>query len=300
MATKSGFAGIYPMVYALFGADGRLSRDGTRRQVEAMLRHGVHGVGVLGLASEVNKLSLAERHQLMEWVAEDVGGAVPVAVTIAEPNVAAQIEFARAAAATGAQWVILQPPPVRGVPETELIRFFGAVAEASPLPVAIQNAPEYLGVGLSPEGLLALFRTHPNVAIVKVEASALAISRLHAALEGSVDIFNGRGGIDIVDAVRAGAVGVIPGGECFDALKSIFEDLTIPGGDTRRAARRYAALLPMLVFLMESMDTFIVYGKQVLRERLGLLEIHQRLPVSPATGFGLQAAHRYAASLGAL
>lgn len=298
MATKSGFAGIYPIVYALFDADGHLSRDGTRLQVQAMLRNGVDGVAALRLASEVNKHTFAERHQDMEWVIEDVGGAVPVAVTIAEPNVAAQIEFARAAA--GAQWVILQAPPVRGVPETQLIRYFGAVAEKSPLPVAIQNALEYLGVDLSPEGLLALFRTHQNVAIVKVEASALAISGLYAALEGSVDIFNGRGGIDIVDAVRAGAVGIIPGGECFDALKAIFVDLTIPGGDTKRAARRYAALLPMLVFLMESMDTLIVYGKQVLRERLGLVEIRQRLPVSPATRFGLQAAHRYAAALGAL
>jgi dihydrodipicolinate synthase/N-acetylneuraminate lyase len=298
MATKSGFAGIYPMVYALFDADGHLSRDGTRLQVRAMLRNGVHGVAVLGLASEVNKLTFAERHQLMEWVIEDVGGAVPVAVTIAEPNVAARIEFARAA--VGAQWVILQPPPVRGVPEAELIRYFGAVAEKSLLPVAIQNTPEYLGVGLSPEGLRVLFRSHQNIAIVKVEASALTISRLYTALEGSVDIFNGRGGIDIVDAVRAGAVGIIPGGECFDALKAIFDDLMIPGGDTKRAARRYAALLPMLVFLMESMDTFIVYGKQVLRERLGLLEIHQRLPVSPTTKFGLQTAHRYATALGAL
>ena len=298
MATKSGFAGIYPVVYTLFDADGHLSRDGSRLQVQAMLRSDVDGVAVLGLASEVNKLTFAERHQLMEWVIEDVGGAVPVAVTIVEPNVAAQFDFARAAAV--AQWVILHPPPVRSVPESELICYFGAVAENSPLPVAIQKASEYLGVGLSPEGLLALFRTHQNVAIVKVEAGALAIRHLYAALEGSVDIFNGRGGIDIVDAVRAGAVGIIPGGECFDALKAIFDDLTIPGGDAKRAARRYATLLATLVFLIVSMDTFIVYSKQVLRERLGLVEVDQRLPVSRATRFGLQAAHRYVAALGAL
>ena len=288
------------MVYALFGEDGRLCRTGTRLQVQAMLRHGVHGVGVLGLASEVNKLSLAERHQLMEWVAEDVGRAVPIAVTIAEPNVTDQLTFARAAKDVGASWVILQPPPVRGVAEQELIRFFGAVADGSPLPVAIQNAPEYLGVGLSAEGLRALHRAHANVAILKVEASALAIASLHEALEGEVDIFNGRGGMEMTDSLRAGAVGIIPGGECFDVLTAIYNDLDRPDGDAARAEHHYAALLPMLVFLMESMDTFLVYGKQVLRERLALGDIHQRPPASPATAFGLQMAHQYATALGAL
>ena len=65
MKTKSGFFGVYPMVYALFDEKGNLARDPMRRQVQSMLKHKVHGIGVLGLASEVNKLSTAERRQLM-------------------------------------------------------------------------------------------------------------------------------------------------------------------------------------------------------------------------------------------
>jgi 4-hydroxy-tetrahydrodipicolinate synthase len=288
------------MVYALFGADGRLSREGTRQQVRAMLRHGVQGVAVLGLASEVNKLSLAERRQLMEWVVEDVNGAVPVAVTVAEPNVAEQAAFTQAAKAAGAQWVILQPPPVRDVQETELICFFGAVAERSPLPVAVQNAPGYLGVGLSTAGLAALHRAHANVAILKVESSALAIGQLRDILGDEIDIFNGCGGIDMIDSLRAGAVGIIPGGECFDVLAAIFRDVSTEGGDQERATHRYASVLPMLVFLMGSMDTFLVYGKHVLRDRLGIGEIHHRLPFAPPTALGVQIASRYAAALGPL
>lgn len=300
MDSKSGFAGVYPMVYALFASDGRLCRERMRMQVQAMVRHGVQGIAVLGLASEVNKLSLAERRQLMEWVIEAANGAVPVAVTIAEPNVAEQIVFVQAAKAAGAQWVILQPPPVRDVPESELIRFFGAVAERSPLPVAIQNAPGYLGVGLSTEGLAALHRAHANVAILKVESSALAIGRLRDALGDEVDIFNGCGGVEMVDSLRAGAVGIIPGGESFDVLAAIFRDLSKPGSDEKRAEHRYADVLPMLVFLMGSMDSLLVYGKHVLGDRLGIGEIHHRAPFSPPTAFGTRTASRYAAALGPL
>ena len=37
--------------------------------------------------------------------------------------------MARAAERLGAGWVILQPPPVAGLPEIEYVRFLGAVAD---------------------------------------------------------------------------------------------------------------------------------------------------------------------------
>ena len=37
MQSVSGFSGVYPMTYALFGPDGALSREAMRKQVLAML-----------------------------------------------------------------------------------------------------------------------------------------------------------------------------------------------------------------------------------------------------------------------
>jgi 2-keto-3-deoxy-L-arabinonate dehydratase len=301
MKTKSGFFGVYPMVYALFDAKGELAREPMRRQIRSMLQHKVHGIGVLGLATEVNKLSTAERRKLMEWVAEDVAGQVPLSVTVAETSIAGQIEFVKAAAGVGAKWAILQPPLVKHVPESSLVRFFGAVADASPIPIAIQNAPEYLGIGLSNAGILALHRAHPNFTIVKLEATAVAISRLLEDTGGALDVFNGRDGIEMLDAMRAGAVGIIPGGEAFDVLARAFDHMAAgTEKDIAEAERLYAKVLPLLIFLMESMDTFLVYGKPVLGHRLGIAEIEPRVPSTPPTAFGLEAARRYAAALGKL
>jgi 4-hydroxy-tetrahydrodipicolinate synthase len=272
-----------------------------RRQVDAMVAHGVHGVAVLGLASEVNKLSETERRQLLEWVAEDLKGRVPLAVTIAEPNVRGQIEAVRAAAACGAKWAILQPPPVKGVSEAALVSFFGAVADRSPLPLAIQNAPQYLGVGLSNAGLKALNRAHPNVAIVKLETTALSISSLIEETDGQIDVFNGRGGIEMTDSMRAGAVGFIPGGEAFDVLVRLFNEMAAgTSAGEAEADRLYSQVLPLLEFLMESLDTFLVYGKQVLGHRLGIKEVDARAPFTAMTSFGAGVAQRYAAGLGPL
>jgi 2-keto-3-deoxy-L-arabinonate dehydratase len=301
MKTKSGFFGVYPMVYALFDDKGNLARNPMRRQIQSMLKHKVHGIGVLGLASEVNKLSTAERHQLMEWVAEDIDGKVPLTVTVAETSVGGQIEFVKAAAAVGAKWAILQPPLVKHVPESELIRFFGAVADVSPIPIAIQNAPEYLGIGLSNAGVQTLHRAHPNFSIIKLEATAIAIASLLDEVEGELDVFNGRDGIEMLDSMRAGAVGIIPGGEAFDVLARAFDHMASGSeAGTAEAERLYAKVLPLLIVLMESMDTFLVYGKPVLGHRLGIAETKPRLPSTPPTAFGLAAAKRYAEVLGKL
>ena len=60
------------------------------------------------------------------------------------------------------------------ITEDELIDFFGEVADASPVPVAIQNAPQYIGVGLTSHGLDRLNRHHPNVQLLKAEVAEAA------------------------------------------------------------------------------------------------------------------------------
>ena len=299
--THSRFSGIYPMLYALFDKKGRLDREGMRGQVKAMLRANVHGLAILGLASEGNKLSSAERQTFMEWVAEDCGGAVPLAVTVAEPNIEAQIDFARAAAGCGASWIILQAPPVRGIGELDLLRFFAAVAEKSDLPVGIQNAPEYLGSGLSNSGLKALVKRQPNVTIIKLETSAIGVSRLIEDTDGAVDVFSGRAGIDLIECLRAGAAGAIPGAETADVLAKIFNHFRSGHPrDMERAGELYRDVLPLLVFLMESIDNFLVYGKRLFAQRLGIEEVEARPPCGSATDFGMASMSRHARLLASL
>jgi len=212
----SRFHGIYPILYAFFDAEGRPQRAPIAAQVEAAVRHGAHGVAVLGLATETNKLNVRERRRIMDWTAEALNGRLPLAVTIAEPSAHGQAGFARMAKEAGADWLILQPGPVAGLAEIEHLRFFGAVADRTDLPVAIQNAAQFLGVGLSNEGLRTLNRNHPNVCLLKGEAPAQVIQRLIEDTEGAYRVFNGRGGMELTDNLRAGCVGMIPAPECFD------------------------------------------------------------------------------------
>lgn len=288
-------AGIHPILYAFFDRDGRLDRAAMRTQAEACVRGGAHGIAALGLATEVSKLTPPERRQVMEWLAEDVNGRLPVAITVFGETPGIQADFVRAAASLGVSWVILQPPPTRPISEAELLRFFGRVADASPIPVAIQNAPQYIGVGLSDESLLALRRNHPNFVLLKGEGSALEIARTIEALNGEVRVFNGRGGLELPDVLRAGCAGLIPAPEAFDVLLDVHAAMA--RGDEAEADRIYTAILPLIVFLMQSIDQFLCYGKRLTARRLGLGEVHDRAPAQTPTALGLACMERWGRAL---
>jgi 2-keto-3-deoxy-L-arabinonate dehydratase len=300
----SRFCGVYPMLYAFFDRAGRLDRGAMRAQVDYCVASRAHGVAALGLGTEVSKLSPPERRQAMQWAAEDLRGRMPLAITVFGATPDEQIAFVQAAAARGANWVILQPPqPTAGqagapLSEDQLVDFFGAVADASPLPVAIQNAPQYIGVGLSSAGIDRLCREHPNVRLLKAEGSAVETASLIELTEGQIAVFQGRGGLEFVDVMRAGCVGLIPSVESCHVQARMFELMQSGRAEDAAAAERlYAELAPLIVFLMQSIGQFLCYGKRLTARRLGLGEVHDREPAQAPTAFGLACLERHGAVL---
>ncbi len=291
------FHGIHAILYALFDAQERLDRDAMRRQVEICLAAGVQGMAALGLATEVNKLSEAERRCIMDWVAEDTAGRVPLALTICGASVAEQTAQVRHAESVGADWVILQPPMVGSYGAAEYIRFFGRVAETTSLPVAIQNAPAFMGRGLSSADIADLVRQHPNIQLVKGEGPVAEIAGLIAATEGRLPVFNGRAGMELVDNFRIGCKGLILAPDCIDHAVRAYNAWR--SGDEPGAEDAYRKMLPAVVFTMQGLETLICYGKRLFGLRSGL-EIHDRAPALRSNDAGLAMTRRFAADLGVL
>lgn len=295
MQTEIG--GTYPMLYAFFGEGGELLRAPFSRQIETAVACGASGIAVLGLGTEVSKLSRTEQRQVVEWVSADLGGRLPLAVTVADGNVGNMIESARFARDAGASWLILQPPrpPISG---SQLVEFFGAVADSVDCPVAIQNAPEYLGIGLTAAELTLLHDAHPNVGVVKAESNAVAVAGLIEALGPDMRVFNGRGGLELTDNFRAGVHGMIPGTETIDLQVGV--ERAMRRGDEAEAETLYRKLLPTIAFAMQGLPHFLLYGKLIAALRLGIAPSERRIPSDIPTLHGLAWARRLADDLGPL
>ena len=285
------------MLFAFFEEDGTLRRDAFSPQIEAAVGAGASGIAVLGLGTEAGKLTAAEKRDVVDLVVAEVAGRLPVAVTVGETSLGDSIGFARAARSAGAAWLILQPPRPP-LPAGQLLRYFGAVAEAVDCSVGIQNAPEFLGVGLSTSELTELNRVQANVDIVKAESNALAVGNLIDALDGRMAVFNGRGGLELTDNLRAGVDGMIPGTETVDLQTRI--ETAMRNGDDAEAEALYRKLLPALVFAMQGIEHFLLHAKLLAAKRLGLRPSGQRIPSDTLTRRGEEWVTRLAAELGPL
>jgi 2-keto-3-deoxy-L-arabinonate dehydratase len=261
---------VYPAICTPFGKDDGVDLDAQRRVVRFALDCGSHGIVAFGLAGEVLKLSADERRQLAEAIVDEAGGAVPVFVGVGAPSLRASIELARHAEAAGASCIVLPAPMSGALDHAALVDYFVRIAAAVSLPVMIQDAPAYLGIGLGVEIVREVGASAENVRLVKLEAGPAELSRWIERLDGEFSVWGGDGGMYLLDCVRSGAAGIIPGVDLVDHLVSIYE--TEARGENAQADERFREILPMLVFEMQhSIDHYNACAKRVLVHR-GVLD----------------------------
>jgi 4-hydroxy-tetrahydrodipicolinate synthase len=286
------FPGVHGVLYAFFDRAGRLDRGAMRAQTEWTLAAGVDGITVLGLATEVQKLDPEEQRDVIAWAAEDVAGRVPLSVTVTGNSVAAQRRMVQVARDHGAAWLILQPPAAGAFGAQTYVDFFAEVAEGFDTPFSIQNAPQYLGRALLAEDVARLTARNPNFRLIKAETSAVDLAALVARCGDGLTVLNGRGGLEMTDCLRAGASGFVLAPDLIDLSKRVHDHWQ--AGETEAADRLYAEMLPAIVFMMQSVEHLICYGKRLFARRAGLT-VHDRQPALGPTDFGLRCAEGWAA-----
>jgi 2-keto-3-deoxy-L-arabinonate dehydratase len=294
----SQFSGVYPILYAFYDKNGRLDDGLMRLQVDKCIAAGAHGITVLGLVTEVHKLDVNERRHLVEVVGRAIHGRVPYAVTVGEQSIHGQVEFAQMAQANGASWVILQPPGIKGFSELEYVRFLGAVADQIDIPVAVQNNPVNMDVSLSTASLLRLRDDHPNVTLLKGEGPAIGVAELVKAARGRYAVFAGHGGKEYISNFLSGCVGLIPAPDCLRQQVELHQLLV--EGRIQEAQVLHAQLLPLILFMTNSVPNLLCYGKRLFAQRIGIEQVHARAPEIQPTEFGLQEVNRMTQGWGML
>jgi 4-hydroxy-tetrahydrodipicolinate synthase len=285
------FSGIHAVLFALFQDDETLDLTAMSNQADYCIEAGCHGVTILGLATEVQKLTFDEKRKLVELTAQAVGRRVPLSVTISGNSVAEQIELIHCAEKNNADWLILQPPTVGNFSADVYLRFFERVSAATELPVAIQNAPQYLGRSLSGADLDALVSACANLKAVKSEESALGIRQMTDATDGRLCMLGGRGGLELTDSLRVGCQGFLLAPDIVPVAVRLFN--LWQNGRHDEAEALYMKIAPAIIFTMQSLENFIAYGKRIYASH-AKIKIHDRAPSLNTTAYGLQLAQGWA------
>ena len=81
---------------------------------------------------------------------------------------------------------------------------------------------------------------------------------------------------------------MVPGSESCDVQKRIYNLATSSDHRDREAGEElYRQALPLIVFLMQSLDNLLCYGKRLAGLRYGIEAIQSRDPAPAPTEFGL-------------
>lgn len=283
--------GVHCVLFSLFNDRGYLDRAAMAAQIDYVRTCGAYGIVVLGLATEVSKLTFAERCDIIHWAKADAPD-LPLGVTISGNSVLEQTALIKVAEAAGADWLILQPPLAGTFAASEYVNFFAEVAQATTLPFAIQNAPQYLGRSLSGDDIAALRLRCPSFTMIKSETGPIDLAALVVRQGGNLAVLNGRGGLEMTDCLRAGCAGFIVAP---DVLPGVLRCWSAWQDNNQTAAEAaYAAFLPAAMFGMQSLETLACYGKRIFGLRAGIT-IHDRAPALRPDAFGLKLAARWAA-----
>ena len=289
--TGQALTGIYPVAPTAFAADGALDLDGNRRVMDCMIDQGVDGICILANYSEQFALTDAERDAVMTTCLEQVAGRVPVIVTCSHYATAIAADRGRKAAAAGAAMLMLMPP-YHGAglraDETGMVEHFARVADASNLPIMVQDAP-LSGVPLSVPFLVRLAKEVPLVRYFKVEVPQAA-AKLRALIAAGGDAiegpWDGEEAITLMADLDAGATGTMTSALLPDLIKPIVRSHL--AGDRKAAAAQYAKCLPLINY--ENRQCGLRAAKAVMMAGgvIGSDAVrHPFEPLHPATRAGL-------------
>jgi dihydrodipicolinate synthase/N-acetylneuraminate lyase len=145
--------GIFAAVATPFDHTGAMYRVKIQHNFEKWSRTSLAGFVVGSLAGEGPLLDSEEKLELLRLAAPKVPEGRTIIADVSEEGVHTAVKLARAAALAGAHAVVSSVPHrYRNLmygPETQML-FFRALADQSPVPLLIHNAPHITGVDLLP------------------------------------------------------------------------------------------------------------------------------------------------------
>jgi dihydrodipicolinate synthase/N-acetylneuraminate lyase len=260
---KRELRGVLPVFQTPWLADETLDRETLKREIDWLYDCGADGI-VMAMVSETLRLSSEEREELAA-AACDLGkerGVVVISVGAESSKVAER--YAKHAEISGADAVMAIPPVSIGIGEDELLAYYTRLIHAICIPVIVQDASGYVGKPM-PIAMQAklLDEFGPERVLYKPEASPIGpkLTELREATKGRARVFEGTGGIALVDSFKRGIVGTMPGADLIRGLVPLWQALR--AGDVDKADRIHGPLTA-LVSMQTSLDAFLAVEKHLL------------------------------------
>jgi len=229
-----------------FDAKGAVDVAEAVRLAQFLTDRGNDGFVISGTTGEAPALETEEKLALFGAIKAALGKRATVIAGTTGNNTHHSVELTKAAEKSGVDAILAVVPYYSKPPQDGMLRHFGAIAEATSLPIIIYNIPGRTGVNMLPATVHELARRHPNVAGIK--ESTGSAEQFTALVSGRVrEDFTVYSGDDYfyLPALAVGAYGCISvaGHVCSRELRAMAD--AFDRGDVETAGRIHRDLQPL-------------------------------------------------------
>ena len=260
--SSRALSGVLSVFQTPYRADEAIDYGTLEKEIHWLYDRGADGI-VMAMVSEVLRLSSQERNQLAEHACLFGHSRGVVVISVGAESSHAAESYARHAESVGADAVMAVPPIAVALDDEELLAYYQRILEAVEIPVIVQDASGYVGRPMSIALMARLLDKFGARVLFKPEAVPIGprLSQLLSATGGKARVFEGTGGIALIDSFQRGIVGTMPGADLIDGIVALWRALK---AGEQQAAYRIWLPLAALVSLQHSLDAFLAIEKYLL------------------------------------
>ena len=268
--------GILPILQTPFDENDQIDRASLQREIDWAFEQGIQGV-CSAMVSEILRLTSQERIELNRLIVEMTDGRGAVVGSVGAESIKQAVEFAEAMVGDGCHAIMAIPPISTALPRTALYEYFKTLADTVSVPLIVQDASSYVGSAIPTDFYVQLLDEYgPEKILFKPEGAPIGpnISDLRDASQGRARMFDGSGGILLIDAFRRGVIGTMPGIESLDGIAALWQALQ--RNDEVTAYQIYFPICALVALQLQAgLDGFLAIEKYILCKR-GLFTTDRR------------------------
>src|ERR687891_1034960 len=166
---RTPFTGVGTALITPFTRNGAVDETGVKRLAKRQVDAGVHFLVPCGTTGESPTLSLEEKRRVVELIAEEVNGKVPILAGAGGYDTKEVIHAASEMEKAGATGLLSVTPYYNKPTQEGLYQHYKAIAESTSLPIVLYSVQGRTGVNIEPATVARLAGVK-NIAGVK-EAS---------------------------------------------------------------------------------------------------------------------------------
>ena len=260
---EGSLQGVIPILCTPFDESGEVDAESLVSLVRWLVSAGVQGIALFGWGSEMYALSENERAEILRVVHAEVSGKVKLVVGSGAPATETAVRWSREAEEGGADALMVIPPYVQKPDFVTLREYFAGVANATALPIMIQDAPFISGVTLGAPLLAQWRRDFPNLCCVKVETTpTLTKMEELRQVDGGLTLFGGLNGLYMLEEFARGSVGTMPACEFPEVCLRVHQ--LFNAGERAEARKLFNRYLPFIRYGLQFGISHAVH-KEILR-----------------------------------